>query len=814
MSNYTLYPTIGGSALTQLTAGQNTTFNLTVKEGSSINGGNLTIDYLNASNSQIGDTISYGVVSNMTPVNVLVHENASKTTLTVSNSTESKEGNITIDVVPATTTTSTTSTSTTSTSTSTTSTTTTLPSETTCNSCSDCSSKLDGSYDRVYLNATISEQSGSCITFGASNVELDCQGRLINGTHSGSGVYMSSKTGNTVKNCVVTDFDYGVQLSYSDSNTLINNTVKYNIYNGFKIYYSDNNDISNNTANNNSYGIYTNTAVSNTLDQNSVNDNLYGIFLYSSSTNAITNNSLESNLYGIYLSSSNNNTANSNRACSNTQSDFYIYSSLDNNGSTNTCDVPDGWSDEGVAGCTYDCTGATTTTTTTVSTTSLSTTTTLPETTCTTCSDCSNKLNGSYSAVRLTAYINGQSGTCIEYNVSNVEFDCQGYTIDGDGSGYGSGIWLYGASNNTIENCVITDFYSGINISVSSNITLTNNTANLNALGIYMKNFTNSTLDTNTACNNTVLDLNISGGSSGNSGSGNTCDNPDGWNDTGTTGCTTLCTATTTTTVSTTTINVTTTTLPTTTTINVTTTTTLPNVTTTTTINVTTTTTLPNVTTTTTINVTTTTLPNVTTTTLPNVTTTTLTTTTLPNVTTTSTTSTTTTLSPTTPSVTATRLLPGSETAGGNLTVTVVVDVNESDLPDALGIAENVPDNWTMVDSDCGGFYFSEENRVEFLLSALSLCTIEDQNITYTLQIPNDALGNYTFSGTVDYGGDVNPVVEGDATIMISLLTGDLNGDGIVELGEVVDMINDWVNGEATLSDAIDAITNWASQAG
>jgi len=165
-------------------------------------------------------------------------------------------------------------------------------------------------------------------------------------------------------------------------------------------------------------------------------------------------------------------------------------------------------------------------------------------------------------------------------------------------------------------------------------------------------------------------------------------------------------------------------------------------------------------------------------------------------------------------SLTITRDLPDSETAGNNLTVTLVVDVNESDLPDALGISESVPDGWTMLDSDCSGLYFSEENKVEFLLSSFSLCGVEDQNISYVLQIPGDAIGNYTLSGTVDYGGYVNPAVSGDSQVTISLLVGDLNGDGTVDIGEVIDTITLWTQEQVTLSEVIEAINNWAAQAG
>ncbi len=159
------------------------------------------------------------------------------------------------------------------------------------------------------------------------------------------------------------------------------------------------------------------------------------------------------------------------------------------------------------------------------------------------------------------------------------------------------------------------------------------------------------------------------------------------------------------------------------------------------------------------------------------------------------------------------RDLPSGETAGNNLTVTLVVEVDESSLPDALGISETVPSGWTMVASDCSGIYISGENKVEFLLSSLSACGVENQNISYVLQVPLTAVGDYTLSGIVDYNGYIDPAVSGDSQVTISLLTGDFNGDGKVALGEVIEMITMWAQEQVTLADVIEAISNWAAQA-
>jgi len=88
----------------------------------------------------------------------------------------------------------------------------TATSSITCNSCEDCTNKLNGKYDTVILTKDLVNVKGSCITFGANNVVFDGNGHKIDGDDVGefdSGIMMSSKSGNTIKNCVITDFESG-----------------------------------------------------------------------------------------------------------------------------------------------------------------------------------------------------------------------------------------------------------------------------------------------------------------------------------------------------------------------------------------------------------------------------------------------------------------------------------------------------------------------------------------------------------------------------------------------------------------------------
>ena len=111
---------------------------------------------------------------------------------------------------------------------------------------------------------------------------------------------------------------------------------------------------------------------------------------------------------------------------------------------------------------------------------------------CGNCGDCTDALNDNAncnSKVKLNQNITDVVGTCINNpaNFNNKIFDCQGHTIEGDGSGYDQGIFLDSRQNNTIRNCIIRNFSYGIYLSSSSNNFLTNNTLTNNTynFGIY-----------------------------------------------------------------------------------------------------------------------------------------------------------------------------------------------------------------------------------------------------------------------------------------------------------------------------------------
>ena len=183
---------------------------------------------------------------------------------------------------------------------------------TTCNSCSDCSSKLDGSYDQITLTQNISNSTGDCITFSGSDVILDGNTYKIEGSYSGVGVFNDGHKNVTIKNCNISHFSTGIGL---------NNVSK------------------------------------NTLDTNTVIDNSYGIILQMVTESSLVANIVRYNVYegiGVF-SSSNNNQISSNESCVNIEFDINVMNSTGNTGTDNRCTVAEGWNDTGKTGCTYSC---------------------------------------------------------------------------------------------------------------------------------------------------------------------------------------------------------------------------------------------------------------------------------------------------------------------------------------------------------------------------------------------------------------------------------------------------------------------------
>ena len=129
----------------------------------------------------------------------------------------------------------------------------------------------------------------------------------------------------------------------------------------------------------------------------------------------------------------------------------------------------------------------------------------------------------------------------------------------------------------------------------------------------------------------------------------------------------------------------------------------------------------------------------------------------------------------------ATRDLPSSAKAGTAFTVSLALSVDETDLPNAVGISEIVPSGWNVSSVSTNGNYFASEHKIEWLFWNQSN-KVEDRTVTYTITSPTGATGSGTFAGTVDYGGATNPAIGGDTMVTLSTKKKKANDDFIVTL--------------------------------
>ena len=163
-----------------------------------------------------------------------------------------------------------------------------------------------------------------CMNITSSDVILDCRGHRIDGVDS-TDSYGIKISGNnvTIKNCVVSDFTYGIDASTND-NKLLNNYI-YSCSRGMNIVSGYRYNITNNTLySNTDYGIYFRSDYSNFTGGNVSNNTDYGIRIHLGMYNTISNSTISGNGEGIYVDGSDYNTIEGNRIYSNTNRGIFI----------------------------------------------------------------------------------------------------------------------------------------------------------------------------------------------------------------------------------------------------------------------------------------------------------------------------------------------------------------------------------------------------------------------------------------------------------------------------------------------------------
>jgi len=149
------------------------------------------------------------------------------------------------------------------------------------------------------LNGDLMNCTGEGINVGTDGITLEGNGHIIDGVGSGTGVSINNKHNVTIKNCVIREFNTGIDLLSGSNDTLVNNIISNNSFAGIYLNSSSHNVLINNTVHNNDYGISLLTDCdSNTFTDNIVYSNqVNGISLSDTSRfNLFWNNSLINNV--------------------------------------------------------------------------------------------------------------------------------------------------------------------------------------------------------------------------------------------------------------------------------------------------------------------------------------------------------------------------------------------------------------------------------------------------------------------------------------------------------------------------------------
>lgn len=166
----------------------------------------------------------------------------------------------------------------------------------------------------IYLeeesDQVIVDDAGQIILVKCDNITV--QNQEISGTCAA--IHLLETNNCLISDNVVTNNKYGIELDFSNLNTISENTISFNERNGIDFYSSSNNVISENAiSSNNEYGIgIYSSSNNNTIFCNNVGSNKrYGISLISSNDNIVSYNTISSNIqHGVVLYDGSNTVSN------------------------------------------------------------------------------------------------------------------------------------------------------------------------------------------------------------------------------------------------------------------------------------------------------------------------------------------------------------------------------------------------------------------------------------------------------------------------------------------------------------------------
>jgi peptide/nickel transport system substrate-binding protein len=155
---------------------------------------------------------------------------------------------------------------------------------------------------------TFTDNINDPLVIERDNIVVDGDGHATQGIGTGTGIELSHRSNVTLKNLVITQFDFGIHLNHSASCAIVGNIMMENNFEAIRLYESLNNNITSNGITATDYdGIVLYGSSDNKIYENNLTDNYDGIRLYESSKNDIAENIVTNNYYGIFLAFSSNN---------------------------------------------------------------------------------------------------------------------------------------------------------------------------------------------------------------------------------------------------------------------------------------------------------------------------------------------------------------------------------------------------------------------------------------------------------------------------------------------------------------------------
>jgi parallel beta-helix repeat protein len=152
---------------------------------------------------------------------------------------------------------------------------------------------------------TFTDNIYDSIVIERDNIVIDGSGYTVEGTGTGTGIYLSGRSNVTIKNMEIKAFEAGIYLEYSSNNAITGDNITDNMFYGILFDYSSNNRISGNTITaNNDTGVYLYESSNNTITgDNMTNNEFYGIVLFDHSLNNTMCACMTANngLFGIWV---------------------------------------------------------------------------------------------------------------------------------------------------------------------------------------------------------------------------------------------------------------------------------------------------------------------------------------------------------------------------------------------------------------------------------------------------------------------------------------------------------------------------------